>query len=401
MEIENIWYGFEEKVSIASRQETSINEAPSIVSVITAEEIKNMEFRTFADVLRTVPGFEIRKMGDYGNVVPVVRGIDGANKVRVMLNGHLVNFPLWGDAFMYFDDFPVENIKKIEFIRGPGSAMYGENAFKGVINIITNNAEDINSVRVNTGYGSFDTIEENITFGKRYGDIAFSGLLHYRTTNGHEGTINSDTQTLVDSSISSLGYAKTSEAPGSVEDWRREYNLNLKTIYKDFYIEGLYINKDTSSYLGPQYVLSDESDIELNYVFVEAGYKKTFEEILTFRPRIYYDQFERNGYFELISEEGILPLDLDGDGAKETLELYSDGLIGQTWGTQKIAGAELPVDYQIFDENTVTLGMEFRLINQTNIRYETNFDPITYESLGSIQNFSDTLPYIEEVTRRI
>ena len=86
-----------------------------------------------------------------------------------MLNGHLVNNPLSGAVFSIFDDFPVENIKKIEIIRGPGSALYGENAFTAVINIITKDARDIDGVRVSSGYGSFDTYDENIVFGKKYG----------------------------------------------------------------------------------------------------------------------------------------------------------------------------------------------------------------------------------------
>jgi outer membrane cobalamin receptor len=104
---EAIWLGQNEEVSISIRHETPISKAPSIVTVITDEEIKNLGYRTFVEILRTLPGFEILKRGDYGTVVPVVRGVEGANKIRVMLNGHFVNYPLWGDAFIFFDDFPV------------------------------------------------------------------------------------------------------------------------------------------------------------------------------------------------------------------------------------------------------------------------------------------------------
>ena len=133
---ETIWFGFNEEVTIATRHKTPVGKAPGVVTVITAEEIKNLGYRTFVEILRTVPGFEILKTGALGDTIPAVRGIAGDNKVRVMLNGHLVNNPLRGGAFVTFDDFPVEGIKRIEIIRGPGSATYGENAFMGVINII-------------------------------------------------------------------------------------------------------------------------------------------------------------------------------------------------------------------------------------------------------------------------
>jgi iron complex outermembrane receptor protein len=89
---EAIWFGFNEEVTIATRHETPVGKAPSVVTVITAEEIKHLGYRTFVEILRTVPGFEILKKGDLGEVFPAV-GFAGSEKVRVMLDGHLVNSP--------------------------------------------------------------------------------------------------------------------------------------------------------------------------------------------------------------------------------------------------------------------------------------------------------------------
>jgi len=202
---EAIWFGSVEEVTIATRHETKISKAPGIVTIITAEEIMHLGYRTFVEVLRTIPGFEILKSGDTGVVVPAVRGITSSNKVRLMLNGHFVNSPFTGSAFGRFDDFPVENIKKIEIIRGPGSAMYGENAFTAVINIITKDAKDIDGVKVSSGYGSFETYEENVVFGKTYGKVDVSGMLHYRQTSGFDGIVESDRQTILDNTLSSFG----------------------------------------------------------------------------------------------------------------------------------------------------------------------------------------------------
>ena len=390
---EAIWFGFGEEVTIATRHETQIRKAPSIVTVITDEEIKNLGYRTFAEILRTVPGFEILKKADFGEVVPAVRGLAGADKVRVMLNGHLVNNPLGGGAFSNFDDFPVESIKRIEIIRGPGSAMYGENAFTAVINIITKDAKDIDGVKVSSGYGSFDTYEENIVFGKTYGNVNVSGMVHYRQSGGFDGIVESDSQTRIDNS---LGFPAASRAPGRVEDWRQEYDLNLKAVYKDVYFEGWYSNRNRGPFIGPQYALNDESDVESNYVFGEVGYKKTFEERLTLKPRVYYDQFDNNTYIESFSE-GVT-LNTDGDGNYDT---YPDGFIGNGKVIQKIIGTEIPFDYELFDGNVITLGLEYRLINQTNIGFSSNFHPATYDVLDSVQDFSDTYPFLKEATRRI
>jgi len=399
---EAIWFGSVEEVTIATRHETKISKAPSIVTVVTAEEIKNLGYRTFVEILRTVPGFEILKDGSNGVVVPAVRGITSSNKVRLMLNGHFVNSPFTGSAFGRFDDFPVENIKKIEIIRGPGSAMYGENAFTAVINIITKDAKDIDGVKVSSGYGSFDTYEENVVFGKTYGKVDISGMLHYRQTSGFDGIVESDRQTILDNNLSSFGYPAVSQAPGSVHDGRQEYDMNLKVAYKDFYFEGLYINKNVRPFIGgPQYALTDESQIGDNYVFGEVGYKKNYEEKFTIKPRLYYDQFDLDNYIESLPEGTTVPFDTNGDGNYDTLNTYPDGFIGNGKVTQKIIGTEIPFDYELFDGNIITLGLEYRLINQTNIEFSSNFHPATYDVLDSVQNFSDSYPFLKEATRRI
>ncbi len=388
--IETLWFSSEE-VTIATRHEIPINKAPSIVTVITDEEIKNLGYRTLVEILRTIPGFEILKEGDFGTVVPAVRGLEAENKVRVMINGHFVNNPLRGGAFDNFDDFPVENIKRLEIIRGPGSAMYGENAFLAVINIITKDAKDINGVRVSSGYGSFDTYDENIIFGETYGKVDISGMVRYRQTKGFDGTVRSDSQTILDNVFGS----SASQAPGSVNDGRQEYDLNLKVNYENLWFQGWYSNKNFEPFIGPQFALANGSDFEANYVFSEIGYKKTFEERLTIKPRIYYDQFDNNNFIKTLPEGTIIP------NANGIPQIYPNGLIGNPKGSQKIVGSEIPLDYKLFDKNTITLGMEYRLINQTNLRFLANFNPATLDPLTSIQDFSDTFPLSKEITRRI
>ncbi len=391
----------EAMVAITTRHDIPVKKAPGIVSVITGQEIKNMGYRTLTDFLRTVPGFEISKRGIYGTAIPYVRGVESDNRIRVMVNGHFVNNPYKGEAFQNFDDFPLENVDKIEIIRGPGSALYGENALMGAVNIITKDAPDTGGIKVNSGYGSFDTIEGNVLFGEKYGELSVTGMIHYTETNGYKESINSDFVTSLDNSFSSFGFPTASEAPGSPEDWRRKYILNLKTNYKDFYFEGFYLNKNRGGYLGIQDALTNETNIENNYVFTELKYKKIFADKFTINPRIYYDQFDDNYYVESLPEGTTLPLDTNNDGLYETFHTYPDGLIGNGIYSQKIAGAEIPVNIELFEGNIVTVGMEFRWLNQTNIQYNANFNPLTYEPLSSLQGFSDTYPFLKEITRKI
>lgn len=385
---EAVWFGSGEEVTIATRRETPVNKAPSIVTVITDEEIKNLGYRTLIEVLMTIPGFEIRKEPGTGVVEPIVRGVEGSNKVKVMLNGHTVNTTTTGSAFGRFDDFPVESIKKLEILRGPGSAIYGENAFLAVINIITLDAGDIDGMRISSGYGSFDTYEENAVFGKAVGKVSISGLAHYRQTSGFDGVVEKDAQSELDQIFGS----SASLAPGSVHDGRQEFSLNLKATYEDFWFQGWYSNKNREPFIGGGLALNDESDIENNYVFAEIGYKKTLEERFTLKPRIYYDQFDSNSTFESNPENTVLPP-----------YTYPDGLIYVVKGIERIVGTEIPLDVKLFDGNVLTLGMEYRLINQSNNYFLANFDPVTGapNPNNEIQDYSDSSLFLPDITRRV
>ena len=395
------WLQAEALVSISTRHETPTNKAPSIITVITAEEIRNSGYRTLVEILRMIPGFALLNNPDRGGVFPSVRGLDGSNKVRMMLNGHLVNDPLRGQPFHFFDDFPVEKIKRLEIIRGPGSAMYGENAFLAVINIITKNANDIDGIRVSGGYGRFDTYEGNILFGKRLKDFDVSGMYRYRETNGFHGVIDRDNQTNIDELLAPIGFPAVSQAPGKIRDWRRQYDVNLRMEYKDFYIEGLYLNKNHGIFTSPQLAVTDESDWARNYVFVEGGYKITFMDRLTLKPRVYFDQFDLNLDTESLPEGTILPVDTDGDGIPNKFNVFPDGLKGIGDAGEQIVGAEIPVDYELFAGNTITLGIEWRRIRQTNVSFWANFVPPTLDPLPDMVNFSDNYNWLKETTRRI
>ncbi len=112
-------------------------EAPSTVTVISEEEMTNMGARTLLDALRLVPGLEVG-LDLSGMPIVSMRGLytAGSEKILFMINGHPVNIVLTGGGTPFFADLSVTKIERVEIIRGPGSVLYGSNAFSGVINII-------------------------------------------------------------------------------------------------------------------------------------------------------------------------------------------------------------------------------------------------------------------------
>ncbi len=199
----------EKYVSIATKNPQEVAKAPSIVTIITAEEIENMGARKLTDVLRIIPGFDVYKSAVFGMVRFGTRGlIVSTEKVKVLVDGHALNWLSSGSPSMFFDDLELKNVKKIEVIREPGSALYGANEFLAVINIITKDVDDIDGIKVSTGMGSFDTQDYNILYGRKLFGIDVVGYANFFNTNGYNGTLDDDPLTL------QTFFNRFSQAPG-------------------------------------------------------------------------------------------------------------------------------------------------------------------------------------------
>ena len=147
-------------VFIATQSPRRVGEAPAIVTVVTGQELEEMGIRNLGEYFHRIPGFGT-SYNYMGQIELEVRGVKTFNseKIKIMLDGHSLNEPQTGAvtwAFSQFDLIPIEYIKSIEIIRGPGSALYGTGAFLGVVNIITKDAEEIDGIEVAAGYGKHD-----------------------------------------------------------------------------------------------------------------------------------------------------------------------------------------------------------------------------------------------------
>ena len=114
------------------------------------------------------------------------------NVILVMVNGHPINEG-WRDAATFTHDTMIlDNVKRIEVIRGPGSALYGANAFAGVINIITKEAEDVDGWELSARGGSYDTQQYNLLYGKTHNDLNVVFNYNYFNTHGYRDHIERD-----------------------------------------------------------------------------------------------------------------------------------------------------------------------------------------------------------------
>ncbi|MGQ0667679.1 MAG: TonB-dependent receptor plug domain-containing protein [Nitrospiraceae bacterium] len=174
----------EETVSTAIRREQPISQAPSNVYVITAEDIRQSGSPDVPTVLRRIPGLEVMQItGAEFNVSARGNNQLLANKMLVLVDGRSVYIDMQG--FVFWKGLPVTlpEIKQIEVIKGPISALYGFNAFDGVVNIITKSPEEMKGTTLQIAGGELGTA---LTSAIHAG---VQGKLRYRVSGGYEQNV--------------------------------------------------------------------------------------------------------------------------------------------------------------------------------------------------------------------
>jgi len=157
-------------VSAASGFEQKITEAPSSISIVYSEEIKRHGYRTLADILQSLQGFNVSYDRNYSYLG--TRGVslgDANSRILLLVDGHRMNNNL-DDGAAIGTDFllDVDLIDRVEVIRGPSAVLYGNNAFFGVINVITRKGGQVNGVEASAEYGTFDTYKVRVSAGKSF-----------------------------------------------------------------------------------------------------------------------------------------------------------------------------------------------------------------------------------------
>lgn len=164
------------EVTSASRREQKLSRTPAALHVITQEEIRRSGLTTVAELLRLAPGVHVARINSSTWAISA-RGFNGrfASKMLVLVDGRTVYSPLFSGVYWEMQDLLVEDIERIEVIRGPGAAMWGANAMNGVINIITKHARDTQGGLVATGGGNVEDAFGALRFGGKVGE-----RFHYR-----------------------------------------------------------------------------------------------------------------------------------------------------------------------------------------------------------------------------
>ncbi len=163
------------QVVTASGYLQTTEEAPSTITVITDQQIKERGYEQLEDALRDIPGIDMIHINGYAPTLIYFRGMYGAENLRalLMIDG-IVENDIIGSNDMAGPAYSLHNVDRIEIIWGPASALYGANAYGGVINIITKKGNDINGLHIEKGYGTFNTSFEKFDMGAKKANLEYS-----------------------------------------------------------------------------------------------------------------------------------------------------------------------------------------------------------------------------------
>ena len=198
-------------VVTASRFEQRFTTVPYAMSVITAADIRRSGARSVPDALRLVPGIDVADLS-FGNAAVSPRGLHGflGRQVLVLVDGRQIFDAVFGGTLWGNWPFQLEDIARIEVIRGPGGVAWGANAVNGVINIITKDPADQLGLRLITSGGSHGTFKQYVSYGEQRGNMRFRISGEYAASDG---------------------YRKGGSVLGRLDDELKAGRLSLRAIY--------------------------------------------------------------------------------------------------------------------------------------------------------------------------
>src|SRR5213080_5363935 len=166
-------------VVTATRIPTPEAELASSVTVVTADEIAAQQQRTFADVLRNIPGLNVVQQGGPGSVTSVFMRGTSSNHSKVLVDGIDVGDPSNANAAFDFGQLLTADIERVEVLRGPQSGLYGSDAIGGVINVITLSGSGPMKLSASVEGGTFDS------FNQTAGVSGSQNAFHYAANVAH------------------------------------------------------------------------------------------------------------------------------------------------------------------------------------------------------------------------
>jgi len=211
------------KVASGVKQDAAI--APSVTTVLTAQDLEAMGARTLSEALESVPGLHVARNFFHYRPVFIMRGIYSElnSQVLIMINDVPLKDAHSGNPTLRGLNIPIYKIQRVEIVRGPGSVVHGADALAGIINIITKTHDDIENTEVGLRVGGFGEADAWVLSSGHWANNQFAVMMRYGTEEGHEEPILEDHQSFHDRNFGT----QISHAPGAMELQRDNFDIRF------------------------------------------------------------------------------------------------------------------------------------------------------------------------------
>lgn len=296
------------KVTTATKTEQSLANAPATIYVVTSRDIEERGYMSLEEVLQDIPEIEIQNKADAElyNLISV-RGLFGNEKLLILRDGIRVN-SMATTSHVVDKNFSVRNAERVEIVLGPASALYGADAFSGVVNIISKEGKLLRGGELTTSYGMYHTTDNAFAIGGGDGKISFlvDGSFYRSNEPNLAKTYSNDFQWYNDTYLSDTILAGLSNdsvsAPTlySYQNQRLAYSIQGKLKFYDFELGAIRTEEVHASATGLQgkyapYTNQAEFGIALTNVYLTHNLKdQSADKRWTLNSLINWNHFEIN-----------------------------------------------------------------------------------------------------------
>jgi len=332
-------------VYAAAKFEQASSEAAAAVTVITAEEIERSGYRTIDDALRTVTGFYT--VSDRTYTCLGVRGYylpgDWNSRILVLVNGTPRNDDVYGTAGLgTLFGIDMDEVERVEIVKGPGSALFGTNALFAVINVVTKNPEISQGLTASAEYGSFESRKAIVGYGHARGELSFAVSGSYSDAEGQDLYFQEYDGYVDEGGLTYDGVFRNG-------DWDRALKIHGVASYGQFSLQAGFNSRDKGIPTAAYFTVFDTDETKCldESAFLELKHRMAIDDTHSLLTRVYVNNYHYHADW-LMWYEG------EDDYYQE---------LGVDFAKSRRVGTEMQFDYTIPDKNRLTVGAELQYQN--------------------------------------
>lgn len=318
------------EVKTASKLAKQVSNSPSAVSIVTAQDIQSYGYRTLAEIIKSMRG--LNTTSDHVYTYLSGRGFgrpgDYPGRVMLLIDGHQANDNLYNASYLGQDGLlDTELIDRVEYVSGPGSVVYGNGAFYGIINVITKKGTQFDGAQMAVDGYSRGGFKGRVTYGNQL-DNGADILLSVSGFN-RQGE---------DYYFSAYDAPATNQGIAHHLDQERNQRLFFKANYQQWSLESAYVDRkkeDPAAAYGTDFNAKPNSMRDTN-AYINLSYDDAVSPQLSHVAKLYYGHY---GYAARNRYSG---------------ELYKENNTGRWWG------AESKFVYTGFEQHQIVYGAEYR-----------------------------------------